>query len=150
MYEVIFETGRGKPWEDKKYQKRIARIVKSYLAYLKDKYNPSQSLEMYNEFICQVEKAYLEFVEKNSININLSEIVGLDNIFKNFLARLDKLSKNITGTDIDSMINFLDFFLCFLRPNPDCLVKFQPDSENIKPFGFLSKKLTTSYLSKFK
>ncbi len=150
LYEVIFETGRGKPWEDKKYQKRISRIVKSYLAYLKDKYNPSQSLEMYNEFICQVEKAYLEFTKTNNININLSEIVGLDNIFKNFLARLDKLSKNITGTDIDSMINFLDFFLCFLRPNPDCLVKFQPDSENIKPFGFLSKKLTTSYLSKFK
>ncbi len=150
LYEVIFETGKGKPWETKKYQKRIARIVKTYLAYLKDKYDSKQSLQMYNEFICQVEKTRAEFISTNNINVDLSTIVGIDNIFKDFLARLDKLSKNITGADVDSMINFLDFFLCFLKPNPDCLIKFQPDCEDIKPFGFLSKQLTTSYLKKFK
>lgn len=150
LYEVIFETGRGKPWETKKYQKRIARIVKTYLAYLKDKYDSKQSLQMYNEFICHVEKAREEFSLTNNINVDLSTTVGIDDIFKNFLARLDKLSKNIIATERVPMINFLDFFLCFLRPNPDCLVKFQPDCENIKPFGFLSKQLTTSYLKKFK
>ncbi len=150
LYEVIFETSSGKPWETKKYQKRIARIVKTYLAYLKDKYDSKQSLQMYNEFICQVTKARDEFSLTNNINVNLSEIVSLDDIFKNFLTRLDKLSKNITGTDADSMTNFLDFFLCFLKPNSECLIKFQPDSEDIKPFGFLSKQLTTSYLKKFK
>jgi len=150
LYEILFETEKGKPWEDIKYHKRIARIVKIYLAYLKNKYNSKQSLEMYNNFICQVEKAHLNFTETNNIDIDLLSIDNLDDMFKKFLAKLDKLSKKIiTEADKDSMIKFLDFFICFLRPNPDCLVKFQPHSENIKPFGFLTKELTTSFLKKF-
>ena len=148
LYEVIFESEEGKPWTIPKYEKRIGRIAKTYLSYLKDKYNVTDGLEMYYSFICHIEKAIEQFKQTNNIDIDIYLIIELlDDIFKDFLNRLDKLSKNILPTDREQMIQFLDLLICYLKPNIDCIGKIKI-VENIKPFNFLSEPLTSHYLSK--
>lgn len=150
LYEVIFVTGKGKPWKVAKYEKRIGRVVKTYLAYLRGKYNSTDGLEMYNAFTCYVEKAIEQFKKTNNINIDLASISEpFDNIFKDFLVRLNELSKNILPTDREEMIQFLDFFICYLKPNPDCISKFK-NVENLKPYNFLLESSESKYLEKLK
>ena len=149
LYVVIFGAGVGKPWKIQKYEKRIARLFKTYLAYLKDKYNSTDGLEMYNTFICYIEKVIEQFKQTSNIDINLASITEpLDNIFKAFLAKLDKLSKDIEQPDRDQMIQFLDLLICYLKPNSDCINKFK-GVENLKPFTFLSESPKSNYLDKF-
>jgi len=149
LYGIIFGAGVGKPWKIQKYEKRIGRLFKTYLAYLRDKYNSTDGLEMYNTFICYIEKVIEQFKQTSNIDINLASITEpLDYIFKDFLARLDKLSKDIQQPDRDQMIKFLDLLICYLKPNSDCLNKFR-GVENLKPFTFLSESSTSKYLDKF-
>jgi hypothetical protein len=149
LYEAIFVTGKGKPWETKKYEKRIGRVIKSYLVYLKNEYNSTDGLEMYNVFVCYIEKAIEEFKQTNNIRINLISIVEpMDKIFKDFLVRLEKLAKNISQADYTEMINFLNLIICYLKPTPDCISKIN-HVEDIKPYNFLSESFKTEHLKKF-
>ena len=148
LYEAIFVTGKGKPWETKKYEKRIGRVIKSYLAYLKSKYNSTDGLEMYDVFVCYIEKAIEQFKQTNNIDIDLTSIFEpMDEIFKDFLVRLDKLAKNISQAEQSEMIDFLNLIICYLKPNPDCISKIQ-QVENIKPYNFLAESSKSEYLKK--
>jgi len=51
LYTVLFETNSGKPWEVPKYEKRMSRVIKLYLSYLKYNYSIKESVDMYNYFV---------------------------------------------------------------------------------------------------
>ena len=147
LYRVLFISSDVKPWKNAKYEKRIGRIAKTFLVYLKTKYNPKDGLQMYNTFIDYIEYVIKEFKESDKIDINIDLIKeSIDDIFKDFLLKLDNLSKNILPVDKVQMIQFLEFLICYFKPNIDCISKIQLKIENIKPIDFLNESSESRYL----
>lgn len=142
LYVVLFETGSGKPWEVPKYEKRIARVIKLYLSYLKYNYSTIQRVNMYNYFVCLITKVQDQFNETGTININLiiNPTEPLDDIFVNFLTRLEMLASILQPVDRLNASIFIQLVLCYLQFSSQCKQQF-PNVQNFKPIEFLSLRM---------
>ena len=142
LYAVLFETGSGKPWEVPKYEKRMTRIFKLYLSYLKYNYNTIQRVNMYNYFVCLIIKIRDQYNTSGIIDVNavLDPVEPLDDIFKNFLMRLEMLSSILQQADRVDMSTFLDLILCNLQFTPQCAQLFR-NVQHLRPIEFLSLRL---------
>jgi hypothetical protein len=151
IYQILFQSREGIPWKALKYHKRMNRIIKLYLVYLKSNYDNVTCLEKYETFICCIEKIVFQF--KSTGNIDISEVLTpdiSDNIFIRLINNIDNLSKRILESDKNNMIEFLDILLCYLKSNNECLTKFYPNVENNNPFSFLAEPTNTHHLLNFR
>ena len=141
---VLFETDTGKPWQVAKYEKRISRLVKLFMVYLRYNFNIVQSVKMYNYFICILTKVQEQFETTSTIDVSslLDPLEPIDDILLNFLYRLENLANGLSSsnpTEMAEMNTFLEFVLCNFNYTPQCAQKF-PNVQNLKQIEFLKIK----------
>jgi hypothetical protein len=138
IMEMLFRTGEALPWTNPKYDKRIGRLIILYLVLLRNNYDESPRIAMYDKLIEYIDNFIVQYNTNQKIVIDdISKLKAeLDNVFVELLNELSKLSERILPTDNQNMVTFLDITKCYLTANITCLTKFNK-VKNYKPYEFL-------------
>jgi hypothetical protein len=138
IIEILFRSGQTLPWTNIKYDKRMERLIILYLVLLKNDYDETERLDMYEKFKEYIDNFVSQYNTSQTIVIEDSEKTHqeLDIVLFEFLEELVKLAQRLSAEEVSNMIKFLEIIKCYLDTDIKCVAKYDK-VKDYKPIEFL-------------